>query len=514
MTGTLFGIYNAQRSLAMNQAVIDLINNNISNMNTPGYSKQRAEIAQQTSGNNSTIPQNACQDVMGAVITDITRNRDSYLDNYYRTQNSDLNYYQELSENAGLIENITNELDNIGINNSLNEFYKSLSQLSTNSTDVVARNNVVQKAIELTTKFNSAYSRLEDQRTSLVGDITPSGLENSKIKAAVDDLNDKLSAVAGLNDNIVLTSSQGNSPNYLLDQRDMLLDKISALIPVDISLQSNGAVTLTLGNTTLVSGREQIGNFEITTGTVDNPAIVQIKNPTGGIYVADAYSLIDSGKIGAILEMGGSEANKLTIKSVMDDLTTLAQQFATEINAIQTGGQIIDSSANPHVLTLDGDPATAGVDPIPNLFVDDAATGTTAGITAGNICINNAIINDPYKIAAADAVSDPTETGDGGNAASMYQVRDILIAGLGSCTAEQYITNLAGELGSKASTIEHNLDIKENVSQQISLKRHSVIGVNLDEEMTDLIKFQRAYEASARVFSIIDQNIKTILNMI
>ena len=138
MTSTLFGIYNAQRALSLNQAVIDIINNNIANVNTPGYSKQRAELEQLTSGNISNIPQNAAQDSMGAIIGEISRNRDAYLDNYYRGQNSELYYYDELQENANLIEDITNELDNLGINNALDEFYQSLSQLSANAEAMLA----------------------------------------------------------------------------------------------------------------------------------------------------------------------------------------------------------------------------------------------------------------------------------------------------------------------------------------------------------------------------------------
>lgn len=519
MTGTLSGIYNAQRALSTNQAIIDLINNNIANMNTPGYSKQRADLEQLTSGNNSTDPQNACSDGLGAVISDVTRNRDSYIDSYYRRENSNLAYYEELSENAGLIEDITNELDGIGLNSSLNEFYNSLSQLSNNPTDVVARNNVVQKAIELTTKINSTYNRLDDLRTNLVGDGTVNGLASSKISSSTDDLNDKLAAVAELNDNIVLTSAQGNSPNYLLDQRDMLMDELTSLIPIELSPQSNGAVNISLGNTTLVSGGEQVGIFNVTPDTtvtppsviIDAPAIMQIENPTGGVLVADASSLIDGGKIGAILEMGGNDTSALTIKSIMEDLNTFASEFAAAFNTIQTAGQIIDSTVDPHVLTNDWDTSTAGVDPIENFFIDSDVSGT---ITAGNIAINEDIIDDPYKIAAADAASAAEETGDGTNSLAMYQMRDSLIAGLGSSTAEQFITNLSGEIGSKTSTIDHNLDIKTNITDQISLKRESITGVNLDEEMTDLIRFQRAYEASARIFSIVNQNIQTILNMI
>ncbi|OGI01629.1 MAG: flagellar hook-associated protein FlgK [Candidatus Melainabacteria bacterium GWF2_37_15] len=517
---TLFGIYNAQRSLSLNQAVMDIINNNIANINTPGYSKQRAEISQLTSGNISTIPQNAAQDSMGAVIDAITRNRDLFLDNYYREEKSSLSYYQELSENADLIEDITNELDNTGIGSSLNELYLSLSQLSANANDFVLRNNVIQKAVELSTKFNSIYSQLENQRTNLVGDYTqPDTLDGSKVKIISDDLNDKLNSIADLNNSIILATAEGTSPNFLLDNRDTLLDEISQYIPADIKQEINGSVTISLGNTLLVSGKTQTGFFSVTSGDIDNPATLQIENPTGGVLVADAYSLVSSGQLGAVLEMGGSEANELTIKSVMDNLDTLAYELANTINNLQISGQyMVENPAGSGIyeLTNGDDILTVPIETPPYFFVDDATAGTIPATAAGFaklICINDAIADDPYQISAASATAGIEETGDGANALLMSQARNSVIAGLGGATTDQYLINMVSDVGSKANRISTNYEIKENISQQLKMKRESVIGVNLDEEMADLIRFQRSYEASARVFSAVNDNIKTILAM-
>jgi flagellar hook-associated protein 1 FlgK len=501
--GSLYGIFNATRSLSLNQAVIDIINNNISNINTPGYSKQRAELSQLTSGNVSSIPQNAAQDSMGAIITQISRNRDLYLDNYFRSENSDFGYYKELKENSGIIEDLTNELNGTGLNSALNEFYKALSQLSSSPEDFVSRSSTVQKAIELATKFNSMYNQLENFRTNLVGDYAnPSTLDKSKLKLTSEELNSKLSSIANLNNSIILSTVQGTSPNYLLDQRDKLLDDISELIPIDITNESNGSVTLKLGNADLVRGSRQFGFFNVTAGNINNPSILQVQNDAGGAVVADAYSLVNSGKLGAILEIGGSDTLKLTIKSAMDNLTTLAQEISTALNNIQMNGQFINNSVTPQVLTNTG---------IGLFFVDNL--GSNTNITAGNIRVRQAIMDNPYLIAAASGTATASETGEGSNALLMSQIRSTLIATLGGSTTEQYITNLAGNIGSKASSIRDSYDLKDNISKQVSLKRESVIGVNLDEELTDLVRFQRAYEASARIFGVVDKNLQTIINM-
>ncbi|NLF83387.1 MAG: flagellar hook-associated protein FlgK [Candidatus Gastranaerophilales bacterium] len=516
MAGTLGAIYNAQRALALNESLINIINTNIANMNTAGYSRQRAELEQATTGGLSFTPEEAIRNAMGSVIRDITRSREFYLDNYYRMENSDYNYYKELIDNASLIEDITNELDNIGINYSLDQFYKSINELANNPTDIVARNNVVQKGIELTTKMNSVYNRLDDLRVSLVGDYNDSNtLASCKAKTYVDSINDKLAKVADLNNSIILSSSQGTSPNALLDKRDLLLDELSELISVDITYETNGAVTVKIGNTNLVNGKEQSGFLELVSGTDDNPVVMQIRNKSGGLLVPDAASIVRSGKLAALLEIGGSEATDLTIKGIMDNLNTLAQQIAVEFNNLQT---VVDANGEPrYIINGQLSDIGSGDAPPPNFFVDNSGAYNPldlSNITAGNIKLSDAIINDPNKICAARSLStDPNEVGNRNNALAMAQLRDKPITDLRGGTMEQFVTNLVGEIGSKVSTININHEIKSNITEQVGLRRESIIGINLDEEMTDLLRFQRSYEAAARVFNIINENLKTIINL-
>jgi len=518
MPSTLYGIYNAQRALSLNQAAIDIINSNVANMNTKGYSKQRLEISQASNISPYQNPADASQSGLGAVIDSITRNRDIFLDNSFRKETTDTAYYKEYTENAVQIESIIDELSDTGLNTVLNNFYNSLSQLASNPNDYVVRNSVVQNAISLVTKFNDTYTELQDARTGLVGDITnPDTLEQSKLSINIENLNNKLSAVANLNDKINLSTSQGITPNALLDQRDLLLDEISEYIPVNITNEKNNTVTLSVGAVELVRGKERTGFFEIQAGaTNDNPSTVTIKNEGGSTLSSNAYSLMTSGKIGAILQMGGSDSNKLTIKSMTDSLNTLAKNFATAINTLQTGGRYIDNSANPHELSNNTANPILGA-PLPldanpeEFFLDSDGSGI---ITAENISLNSIIEGNPYQIAAAKLSGGLTETGDGSNALSMSQVRNANIALLGGTTTQGYITNIVGKLGTQSKNLQDSYDVKASILEQIAQKRESVTGVNLDEELTDLVRFQRSYEASARVMTTISETLTTIINMI
>ena len=518
MPSSLYGIYNAQRALSLNQAAIDIINSNVSNINTKGYSKQRLEISQATNVSPYQNPMDASQSGLGAVIDNISRNRDIFLDNSFRQETTDAAYYKEYTDNAVQAETIINELGDTGLNKTLNDFYNSLSQLSANPNDFVVRSSVVQNAISLATKFNNTYTGLQNARTGLVGDITnPDTLTQSKLSIDINDLNNKLSAVANLNDKINLSTAQGMTPNALLDQRDQLLDQISEYIPVNITNEKNNTVTLSLGSVELVRGEERTGFFKIEAGaTNDNPSILKIKNDGGSTLSNNVYSMMTSGKIGAILQMGGNDPSKLTIKEMMDSLNTLANNFASEINNIQTGGRYIDNSATPHELSDNlSNPIVLpgpGTDADPeNFFLDSA--DTTLNITAGNIKVNDNLVSDPYQIAAAGLTSGLSETGDGSNAILMSQIRNKNVPVLGGTTTQGYITNLVGKLGTQSKNLQDNYDIKDNILQQVTQKRESVTGVSLDEELTDLVRFQRSYEASAKVMTTISQTLTTIINM-
>ncbi|EKE03822.1 MAG: flagellar hook-associated protein FlgK [uncultured bacterium] len=510
MTSSLFGIFNSHRSLLLNQAALNLINSNIANINTPGYSKQRLELSQNIiSSSDSSIPMNAAQSGGGAIIDSISRNRDAYLDTYYRRESTSLNFYKELNETATLIEDISNELGETGISGAFNEFYNAAHQLSINPTDSIIRNDFIQKAMDLCNRFNLTYDRLDQLRDNLVGDITnPSTLDTSKVALTVDDLNTQLAALADLNKTISTSTAQGTTPNGLLDERDRLLDRISEYIPINVTQGANNLVTVSLGSTNLVTGREQVGFFDVVAGDINNPATVKIVDSTAVDIVANANSLITSGKLGGILQMGGSNANELNIYNTLSSLNTLAQEFATQVNTIHQGGQYIDTSVTPNTLAL--------VSAVPfDIFVESNAVtnATYANMTAGNITLNQDVINDAFKVAAASATSAANETGDGGNALVLAQLRNTKIATLGSSDTESFLNSVIGKLGIQIKSIQDSYTSQGTIVQQINSRREATIGVNLDEELTDLIRFQRAFEASAKVLNVMDKALEQIIGL-
>lgn len=524
MTSSLSGIYNAQRSLLLNQAALDVVNNNVANMNTEGYSKQTVEISQITtnvSANASVY--DAAQAGGGAQIDAITRSRDTYLDSYYRQENSTLSYDSKMSDLSTLVEDSTNELSDSGIMDSLNSFYTAAQNLSNAPTDSVARSEYVQSMVALSDKFNSTADQLTQLRTSLVGDPTdPSTLATSQISLTTEELNSKLSQLADLNKSIVLSTTQGTTPNGLLDTRDQILDDLSSYIPITVTQGANNIANVSMNGVSLVNGYNVEGSFSVITNPdpteVDNnPAVVQILDKDGNVKVPDASKYITSGSMAAILDVGGNDSSTLNIKGIMTQLDQLASSFASTVNGIQlyndasttpaTGSFCIDNSTTPATLKQ----ATEA------LFYDD--TNTTTNITAANIHVNSAIVSNPFEIATArgdmtaGVPDDNTATGDGSNVLLMAQVRSQKLLALGNTTAESFITAMQGEMGVKTESISNNLDSQQAVVDQISSRKTSATGVNLDEELVDLVKYQRAYEAASKIFSVSNEILQTIIAM-
>ncbi|MDD3593137.1 MAG: flagellar hook-associated protein FlgK [Candidatus Gastranaerophilales bacterium] len=515
----VYGLYLAQNSLVLNQSALNVVSNNISNMNTQGYSKQRVNLASMTSNYAASSLQQRANQGMGAYIQNISRNRDSFLDTYYRTETSKLNYYSEMYQTGSIIENMANELNDTGLNKVLQDFYSATQNLSLYPNNLTTKTDFIQKATSVATTFNSVSNQLKQTRKELVGEIgEPSSLTTSKAKAYTDEVNDLLKQLADLNKNIIYqTTNASGSPNGLLDQRDKLLDQLSEYLPITVSETSNSGISVSVGNVTLVKSGELTGVLKIAQGTQDNPAIVSVESPDGSkILTDDILKQASSGSLAAVLVMGGNSTSELSIQSSLDMLDKFAAAFAQEINDIQLKTEAgpppmtsawIDTSTSPSTLK-------AATEPI---FVNTSGT-----FSASDIKINSAIKDDPKQVSTAyvEAVDDvtwdilePDEIGNNESAKAFASLRNKNIPGLDNLTTEGYIAFMTSNLGSKVGSVADNLEVQTIVQSEAYTQRESTIGVNVDEELVDLIRFQRAYEASARIFNVASEIMQTMVNL-
>lgn len=508
----------AQQALSVSQAAITVISNNIANVDTEGYSKLRVNQADvvtniASSGNKISMA-DACS---GVTISSIERYSNSYLQKYYWQQNSSNSYLNEYASVATNIEDVVNELNDTGLSAALSSFYEAADSLNNAPSDITARQNYVNAANNVASAFNSISTNLNNIKISLVGNGNDDGtLESSDIVANVNNVNSLLDQLAEVNTDIINTSAGGSasaSSYSLMDKRDSLITKLTDLIPVNVTENKSGTVNIALGNYNLVQGGTIKGHLDVSvTGDPDDPVSIDIidpENPATPI-ASNVNSLITGGSIGAILGLCGSDANNLSISNMLNDLDKMANTFAAVLNEIQTGDPNLDGTT---AMAIDGTSKTL-IPAIEDMFVANGG----GVITAANIQVNSTIVGDPYLIAAARVTNpaDPNvlkQIGNNANSLLVLNSRNNSNLTLGSTTFEKYLSNIISTVGTKVDNINGNLTSQTAVLNQVKNNLQSETGVNLDEELSELIKYQRAYQAGARIFSICNDIFETLVNL-
>lgn len=505
----------SQQSLSVNQAALSVISNNISNSGTEGYSKLKvnlSSIINTTPSSGNTISQ--ANSLGGVTISSIDRYSDAFLQNYYRKENSQYTYLGQYSEIATSIQDVTDTSSDSGLITALNNFYSAANTLSANPNDSTARETYVQAAKTVALTFNSTAKNLTDMKTSLVGDPNVNGsLESSQIYSTTEDANNLLDQISAVNYDIIRTNSNDTSSSALQDQRDSLLLKLSSIIPINASEQANGTVNVTLGDSTLVSGDKTNAYLKLDQNIdPNNPVTVRLVDSSGKTVASDVTKEMTGGSIGAIIDATGSDSSKLTITGVLKSLDQLASGFAGVINAIQDGDPNSDGS-----IPLSINPTTGLLEPATNDIF--ATNDKTATITATNIAVNPAVQSNSGLVAAG-RVAKGTAAADYqkayGNNTNMKLVltsESKTYQSLGYKTATGFLVDIAGNVTTKVNNINTNLESQSKVSDAVKTKLNSETGVNLDEELSDLIKFQRAYQASARVFSVCSSLLEELVNL-
>lgn len=516
----------AQQALLVNQSALSVVSNNIANVDTDGYSKLKVNLASvinytPSSGDAST---NA-NSLSGVQISDIKRYSDAYLQSYYWQQNSGYTYANQYASTASSIENLTNELNTTGLATAFSKFFEAANALSDTPSDATARVNYEQAASNVCSVFNSISSNLSGIGKSLVGDgVTQSTLQSSQIYSSVGDVNQLLSQLADVNKDIIKTNPNNEistASSSLLDQRDSIITKLSSLMPVNVSYTDNGMAKVSLGDTALVSGQNVVGHLDIqNSGDPSNPVTISVLDNNNKKVADNVNDLINSGTMGAVLDVCGSDTDKLTINGVQASLDKLASGFANILNTIQTGdpnNKTGDPTKNTTV-AMAMDANNKLIKSTENLFVSsDASTST---ITAGNISVNSAIVNNKNLIAASristaeyDAGKYQDETGNNSNMALVSSARSTSYSELGNTTIEGCLSNAVGNVATKVESINSSLKSQTSVLSSVKTQLNSETGVNLDEELSDLIKYQRAYQAAARIFTTCSDLMQELVNL-
>ena len=468
----IYGILStASRSLLTQQKAIDITGQNIANVNTPGYSRQRVVMQP-----NTPIYFEPGQMGTGVKAAEIERIYDRYIGGQINRESMNLGQWEAAESALQRIELVFDETSGVGLDQSLGEFWAAWQDLVNNPGGYSERTVLASKSQTLSRTFNNMATNLrqiqEDYDTNISGTIS----EINGIAGQIADLNHKISQI----------EVAGQNSNDYRDQRDLLLKDLSALIDVTTFENDAGQVTVLVGD-----GRP----------LVQSPYAWQLDTQTNASGLQDVVWLERDGTptdiTGAI--KGGKLKGWLDVRDghvadYINRLDSLAQSIVSEVNTLHQSG--FGLTTDP----MSGAPITGQ-----DFFVG-------SGTTAANMAVNPDILNDVNRIAAATTAA--TVPGDNRNAVAIASLQTQNTMSGGQATFNDFYSALVGSVGSDVRNAAVNHEYEASMVAQLENYRESVAGVSLDEEMINLVKYQHAYEAAARVITTVDEILNTVLNMV
>lgn len=527
MGSTFMGLETSKRGLSAQQSGLYTTGHNISNANTIGYSRQTVNLKPTNGfpGSGMNAPQIPGYLGTGATPGSIQRVRDQFIDNQFRQETTKLGYWGSRTEAIGQLEGILNEPSTYGIDTAFNDFFKALQDLSASPENSAARQVAIEKAKTLAESFNYTNKQLTEVQENL----------KNQINVETKNVNSILKQISELNKQISSVEVNGSLPNDLYDERDILVDQLSQYLPITIKKEGNGgnakesaegtyniflkladgsevqlvnkreAATLTPQTTTVDGGNLVDSNFDDSKtftafsqfnivmgsggGTGATVNMSQLNKGSGILQgIVESYGYVNKDTAGTkISAVDGVFSDKLA------ELDQLADEFAKEFNKIHETGYTLEKK------DADGKLIDASV----------AGGKFFVGNGAGGIKVSNDILKDFNKFAVSSVAN---EVGNGKIAIELSNLKTKALVELNNASAQTFFQSMIGDVGVLGEQAERMFKNSSSLQLSISNNRSSVSSVSLDEEMTNMIMYQQAYNASARMLTVMDETLEKIIN--
>ncbi|MZQ85783.1 flagellar hook-associated protein FlgK [Paenibacillus sp. 5J-6] len=526
MRSTFGGIEISKRALFTQQAALNTTGHNIANSNTKGYSRQVVNMVasipiEYPALSRSNVPGQMGQ---GVEFDQITRIREKFLDDQFHNENKNLGDWSIRKDTLDKIEAVINEPSDTGIRQTVEGFWNAWQELSKSPENTTARVLVKERALAMTDAFNQASKQLQD----LSQDLTT----NIGIKAT--EANTAISQIAKLNEDIYRIEGLGDNANDLRDQRDLLMDNLSKIINISYTEDSSG-YNVRMGNVALVTGNEV--SSTLTTASLQDAAATGDLNSgevNGMIQSRDKYvanyqfqfdAMLKSmvqGDIQTTLPKGLVIPEGTILTVVNANGTTTPQTFSGAARTLTSDLNVIVKGFNGlHQLGYSGSsPLKSGV---PFFTLKPGATE----FNAASVTVNPIILSDASNISSSGRTYVDTDgvekvvKGNNDMALLLAGLKDKKInfdpstAGntvLKDGTFDEFFRSIVGQLGVQSQEATRQTTNQQILVDQVDSNRMGVSGVSLDEEMSNMIKFQKAYSAAARVMTTFDEMLDKVIN--
>jgi flagellar hook-associated protein 1 len=539
MGESFFGLNVAVRGLFTAQRNLDTVNHNLNNVNTPGYSRQQSV---QAASRPMALYDGTGMVGTGADVTGVKRVHDEYLDFKYWSENSPYGEWDAKQEVMSEIETAFNEPSDSGFTTIMSDFYSSMQELAKDPGSESVRALVKQKGITLTKYFNSMGTHLENLQQDT----------NYKIMTKVNEVNSYATQIQQLNREIYVSELDGNTANDLRDSRTLLVDKLSKLVNVEASEVVYG--TKPDGSedkhfVVTISGKALVDHFNVSKLALDQRSSDEKVNDEdiGNLYNVrweDGNSLtIKGGELKGYLDVrdgneGETGSNGIAspdykgIPFYQEKLNEFVRTFARAFNEgyIDTDGDKSydagEDSGTGHADGYGHDSSVTGTRFFTMMgtgdqemsstdFLGGASTGTDIygaydKLTAKNFSVSSDVIDDPNLIATSDTALEDGNINTLNSLLDFRQNADMFSEG----APEDFMKSLIATMGIDSQQAQNYVANEEVIVNQITNRRTSDSGVSIDEEMTNLVKFQQAYNASAKMIQTMGEVYDILINQL
>lgn len=470
---TFNGLNIALSAVQAEQRSLDTTSHNIANASTVGYSRQVSELAAKPglgalSVWGMIIPGQIGQ---GVEVADVTRIRDMFNDNNLRANYASQGEADVRQTTWQNIETALPEPGSNGLQAAMSSFWSAVQNVSTNPEDTGARQALAQSAQALGLSFQTASNALTAQRADV----------DTQANAMISQVNADAAQIATLNTSIAKLKAVGQNPNDLLDQRDKLVDELSTLGNTTTTPGANGVVTVKFGGVVIVDPSTATGlPATMPTRTTFN---------TGYPATPSVAAGLTGGQLKGLLDAYSTTLNPAAAGSLPAKLDQLAVSLHDAVNA-------------QHALGFDKS-GTAG-----GLFFAGATI-----TSASQLAVNPALVANPSLIAASGSAAGAP--GDSSNMLALFGIRSAT-APTGSTLAstfDDFYGGMVSSMGLAAQTANRDVNTADTVVNTLEDRRSQVSGVSLDEEMTNLVKFQHAYSAAGRAMSTLNDMLDTLVHL-
>ncbi|SDN20744.1 flagellar hook-associated protein FlgK [Acetanaerobacterium elongatum] len=495
MRPTFLGFEAARSGLVASQKALDITGNNVANIHTEGYTRQRVDLVSMAfSGSANRYSTGTTLAGQGVYIAGVSQCRDPILDARYREQSTYVGSLETQNTAYTDLENLFDDVTSSGLQDGMSKLLAQLQSVSGNSDKAEVANNVLTAAknvVQLINSYNSKLDQLEARNKT--------GLDS-----CVNDVNSILQKLGALNSQIkdaCLANSTTDpitgdrrilgpyGPNELLDDRNLLLDQLSAYGEVDVKSENDGTITVTFGGTVAVkdSRYETLNQVKDAAGKDILQWGTSMKTFSSDSGAITAYIDVIAGKGGYA---SGGENHYEGIAYYREILNSFTDTFAKQFN-------------NANNVTTPPAPR--------DLFsISDGATN----FTAGNIRISDNWMNDPsYLVISVDG----DKLANGNTLKMIKMFDDSFDFGSSSYTEfkgtfKGYLIHFQGKLGNQQKYISGIKDSTSSVAMDLLDQRDQISAVSENEEAINMMKYQKSYNAAARVITAMDECLDVIIN--